>query len=74
MSIGPKGGDIEPILLQSQAGVSFDFEEKEAFKMALSSFYKNRNTTRNQETSPLVTSFSRKNLTKKLAGYFDELV
>jgi len=74
LSIGPKGGDIDAILLESQSGSCVDFEEKDAFKKALLAYFNNRHVPTTKEVSPLVAAYSRKNLTKKLAGYFDEMM
>lgn len=74
LSIGPKDGDIDAILEESQAGTCVDFEEKDAFKTALLAYFNKRHIPSSKEVSPLVGAYSRRNLTKKLADYFDQLV
>lgn len=74
LSIGPKGGDIDKILLESKAGTCVDFDEKAAFKTALLAYFNNQHTLSNKALSPQVAAYSRKNLTKKLGMYFDELI
>lgn len=72
LSIGPKGGDIEKILDQSQAGSCVDFEEKRLFQQVFLNLFDNTTHTSTSKNPSNISAFSRKNLTRQLATLFDQ--
>lgn len=75
LCIGPKGGDIEKLLVQCQAGHCVDFDELKFFQKVFMELF--QQTKAKKLASPRTTNisnFSRKNLTKKLAAVLDQLV
>lgn len=74
ISIGPGGGDIERILNETQAGVNIDFHEKKAFKKALFAFINESiKFEEHSSSNGILSKFSRKNLTRQLVDYFNQL-
>lgn len=72
VAIGPKGWDVENILMQTEAGNYFDYQERASLKAHLSSLY---NQYRNQDlksNSRNIEKYHRKNLTGDLAKLLKE--
>ena len=74
LSIGPNGGDIEKILLETNAGINIDFEEKEAVKKAILKLMTYKKETNNSEKNKQLEKFTRRSLTGQLVQFFNQLV
>jgi len=73
LALGPKGSDIEPLIISTQTGSFFDYFQEKEIKKRISSWF---NTYKNGSLvidSKGVEAFSRKNLTKKLAELLNEI-
>lgn len=74
LAIGPEDGDLANILKDTGAGVISDFENKIDLKRNIQTFYREyKNKTLKVDPRNL-DIYSRKNLTKKMAGFLDTLV
>jgi hypothetical protein len=66
-AIGPKGSDIEGILIETEAGKYFDSFRESELKTNILNLYQSFKTGKLEINSKNIDQYSRKNLTKKLA-------
>lgn len=75
LSISPKGSDVEIILKQCNAGINVDYNNESDLKQAIQKVF---NIASKKETfSPAeseIEKYSRRNLTKRLAGELNRIV
>lgn len=73
LGIGPKGGDAEVILTESNSGVLHGYNDREQILSTLKNYYKYWEN----ETSPFsfeIDKYSRKKQTEELSRYLNELI
>ena len=68
LGIGPQGADFFEIIKRSAAGSCFDYNQKAELKSKIIFWYKKFKTNDLHATNADISEYSRKNLTKKLAG------
>lgn len=73
LSVGPEDSDPQKIIQQTNTGKYFNYGDKEGMKMYLSSAYENYKAGQLRSHPIGLQRFSRKNLTKELAGVLDKL-
>ncbi len=73
LGVGPVDGDAAAVLKQTSAGVMVDFDDVEAAKLAIWEYYEQYRAGALQVDASSVEQFSRRNLTKELAGLLDGL-
>jgi glycosyltransferase involved in cell wall biosynthesis len=73
LGVGPVDGDAATVLKQTSAGVMVDFDDVEAAKLAIWKYYEQYRAGTLQVDTSSVEQFSRRNLTKELAGLLDGL-
>jgi glycosyltransferase involved in cell wall biosynthesis len=75
VGIGPRNGDSALILNETKTGEMFDFDELENLKTSILNNYMNwKNKIEHQPNKVLIQNYTRKKLTEKLAGVFDDMV
>jgi len=72
LAIGPKDWDVMDILLETKAGIYFEYQEHESLKEHVLSMYKLYKTQQLKVDSVNTEKYSRKNLTGELAKLLKE--
>jgi glycosyltransferase involved in cell wall biosynthesis len=72
-AIGPVNGDANKLIVDSNSGVMVDYNDEEGAYKLLQQIY-NEWKENNSKYTYNVEQFSRKNLTKKLAEVFEEVI
>jgi len=68
LSFGPKDADVDQILNETEAGTHFSYAQKKEVKTYLLQHYNQWKSHSKTSKSPSIDQYSRRNLTKKLAG------
>lgn len=71
-AIGPKGSDIAAIITETNSGSFFNYEEKEAMKNVILSYYELYLEGKLKSNAVGLLHYSRKKLTEKLAAIINE--
>ena len=74
LCLGPENGDSAGIIAESKAGLVSGFKDKNKLKINLSVFYSDFINGRTFMDSSKIEKYSRRNLTRKLAGILDEMI
>lgn len=74
LAIGPEDGDLAEILVQTNAGIIVDFNEKERLKKAISDLYKKYKQNSLTVSSINIEQYHRKGLTKQLSVILKQVV
>jgi glycosyltransferase involved in cell wall biosynthesis len=73
LAIGPEDGDIAGILAETNAGNIVGYEDREKMKKVIAEYYYQYRTGESKMKFLTIDSYSRKNLTAKLAGILNEI-
>ena len=72
--VGPEDGDSAGIIKECEAGRAFNFEEADKLEAYILESYEKYKTGNLEVNSHGIEKYSRRNLTKKLSGYLNELI
>lgn len=73
LAIGPSGGDVEKILVETESGSYFTHLQKEEVKSFIWDEYKKWKTNFSKNPSPKIYQYSRKSLTERLSQIISSL-
>jgi glycosyltransferase involved in cell wall biosynthesis len=74
IALGPTNSDVAKILEATGGGACFDYSDKEGIKAGLLELYSNyKNNNLKGASQQYVEQYSIRNLTKKIAGYLDDI-
>ena len=73
LAIGPEDGDLASILKETNTGVISDFNNKKDLKKNILDFYASYKSNLLKVESINTDRYSRKNLTRKMADYLNEI-
>ena len=74
LTLGEPESDVRDVLLECNAGEVFSFDDKEKIKSFLKLAFVNYKNGASPSKSDQVNNYTRRNLTKKLAGILDVLI
>ena len=67
VALGPKGSDIEGLIIETNSGAFFNYSEQKDLKAKITQLYSRFKEGRLDVNSKNISKYSRKNLTKKMA-------
>lgn len=73
LALGPIDSDVSKIIEENSAGNTIPQNNKDALKKSILEFYRKYKENIQDQQSENIKEYSRENLTKKLAGFFNEV-